>query len=68
MSSRNAKRIKNIHGMEQIMIDLKPNRCDIFVYSHIDFDVTELVKRLDTPRKTLYLSMAQEAEEKDETD
>ena len=44
MSSRNAKRIKDIHGMEQIMIDLKPKRCDSFVYSHIDLDVTELVK------------------------
>ena len=35
---------------------------------NLELDVTELVKRLDAPRKTLYLSMAQEAEEKDETD
>lgn len=51
MSSRNAKRIKNIHGMEQIMIDLKPNRCDSFVYSHIDFDVTELVKYIQKKKE-----------------
>jgi len=29
---------------------------------NLELDVTELVKRLDAPRKTLYLSMAQEAE------
>ena len=51
MSSRNAKRIKKIHGMEQIMIDLKPNRCDSFVYSHIDFDVTELVKYIQKKKE-----------------
>lgn len=35
---------------------------------NLELDVTELVKQLDAPRKTLYLSMAQEAEEEDETD
>lgn len=44
MGSRNAKRIKNINGMEQIMIDLKPRRCDSFVYSQTNIDVTNLVK------------------------
>ena len=51
MSSRNAKRVKDIHGMEQIMIDLKPHRCDSFVYSQIDLDVTELAKYLDKKKK-----------------
>ena len=35
---------------------------------NLELDVTELVKRLDAPRKTLYLSMAQEAEEENEAD
>ena len=52
MSSRNAKRVKDIHGMEQIMIDLKPHRCDSFVYSQIDLDVTELAKYIDKKKKT----------------
>ena len=51
MSSRNAKRIKNINGMEQIMIDLKPNRCDSFVYSNIDIDMTNLVKYIEEKKK-----------------
>ena len=51
MSSRNAKRVKDIHGMEQIMIDLKPKRCDSFVYSQIDLDVTELAKYIDKKKK-----------------
>ena len=51
MSSRNAKRVKDIHGMEQIMIDLKPNRCDSFVYSQIDLDVTELANYIEKMKK-----------------
>ena len=51
MSSRNAKRIKNINGMEQIMIDLKPNRCDSFVYSQVDVDMTNLVKYIEKKKK-----------------
>lgn len=52
MSSRNAKRIKDIHGMEQIMIDLKPRRCDSFVYTNHDFDVTELVKYIKIKKQS----------------
>ena len=51
MSSRNAKRIKNINGMEQIMIDLKPNRCDSFVYSQTDIDMTNLIKYYEEIKK-----------------
>ena len=51
MSSRNAKRIKNLNGMEQIMIDLKPQRCNSFVYSNKDFNVTNLVKYLEEKKK-----------------
>lgn len=51
MSSRNAKRIKNLNGMEQIMIDLKPRRCDSFVYSHPNIDVTNLVKYIEEKKQ-----------------
>ena len=52
MSTRNAIRVKDIHGMEQIMIDLKPNRCDSFVYSQVDVDMTNLVKYIEKRKKT----------------
>lgn len=51
MGSRNARRIKDIHGMEQIMIDLKPRRCDSFVYCNKEFDVTELVKYVSNKKQ-----------------
>ena len=51
MGSRNAKRIKNLNGLEQILIDLKPKRCDSFVYSHRDLDVTNLVKYIENKKK-----------------
>ena len=51
MSSRNAKRVKNVPGMAQIMIDLKPNRCDSFVYSQVDVDMTELMKYIEKKKK-----------------
>lgn len=51
MGSRNAKRVKNLHGMEQIAIDLKPHRCDSFVYSQVDLDMTNLVKYIEKKKK-----------------
>ena len=51
MGSRNAKRIRDINGMEQIMIDLKPKRCDSFVYSQVDVDMTTFVEYLDEKKK-----------------
>jgi len=47
MSARNARRVKDLNGMEQVMIDLKPRRCDSFVFEQKDFDVTNLVKYLE---------------------
>lgn len=52
MGSRNATRVKNISGMEQIGIDLKPRRCDSFVYCHKDFDLTNLAKYIEKKKKT----------------
>ena len=51
MGSRNATRVKDAGGMAQIMIDLKPERCDSFVYTHTDFDVTNLAKYLEKKKK-----------------
>ena len=51
MGSRNATRVNDAGGMAQIMIDLKPNRCDSFVYTHTDFDVTNLAKYLEKKKK-----------------
>ena len=38
------KRIKDLPGMAQISIDLKPNRCDSDVYINQKIDLTNLVK------------------------
>ena len=46
MSTRNAKRVKDITGMQQILIDLKPHRCDADVYINQKMDVTKLMKYL----------------------
>ncbi len=46
MSTRNAKRVKDITGMQQICIDLKPNRCDADVYINQKMDVTKLMEYL----------------------
>jgi hypothetical protein len=52
MGSRNAKRIKDLNGMEQIILDLKPRRCDSFIFSNKDLDVTNLEKYLNNKKKT----------------
>ena len=44
---RDAKRVKDLTGMGQILIDLKPKRCDSDVYLNQKFDVTELVKYIE---------------------
>lgn len=48
---KNAKRIKNINGMTQIMIDIKPNRCDSDVFIKQKIDVTELVRYIENKKK-----------------
>lgn len=39
---KNARRVDDITGMGQILIDLKPNRCDSDVYINQKMDVTKL--------------------------
>ena len=51
MGPRNAHRAKDVHGMEQLNIDIKPRRADSFVYEQKDFDVTNLVKYIDKKKK-----------------
>ena len=48
---RDAKRVRDLTGMNQIMIDLKPNRCDSDVYLYQKFDVTKLVKYVEKKKK-----------------
>lgn len=48
---KNARRIKDINGMTQIMIDIKPNRCDSDVFIKQKIDVTELVKYIENKKK-----------------
>lgn len=50
-SRRDAKRIKDINGMFQIMLDLKPNRCDSDVFINQKMDVTKLVEYVDKKKK-----------------
>ena len=48
---RDAKRIRNLKGMEQLMLDIKPNRCDSDVYINQKMDVTNLVKYIEDKKK-----------------
>ncbi len=48
---RDAKRVKDISGMFQIMLDLKPNRCDSDVFINQKMDVTNLVKYVEKKKK-----------------
>lgn len=50
MRKNNAKRIK-IGGMTQLLIDLKPRRCDADVFLNTPVDVTNLVKYIDDKKK-----------------
>lgn len=52
MSRRDAKRVKDLTGMAQICIDLKPDRCDSDVYINQKMDLTELVKYIEKRKKS----------------
>ena len=49
--SNKDKRIKNLTGMGQIMLDIKPKRCDSDVYINKKIDVTNLVKYMEGNKK-----------------
>ena len=42
--SRKGHKVKDVTGMQNIMFDLKPNRCESEVFMSSDIDVTEFVK------------------------
>ena len=48
---KDAKRIKDINGMFQIMLDLKPKRCDSDVFINQKMDVTKLVEYIEKQKK-----------------
>ena len=48
---KNSRRIKDINGMFQIMLDLKPNRCDSDVFINQKMDVTKLVEYIEKKKK-----------------
>ena len=48
---RDAKRVRDLTGMAQILIDLKPKRCDSDVYLNQKFDVTYLVEFVEKNKK-----------------
>ena len=48
---RKDKRIKNLSGIGQIILDLKPNRCDSDVYINQKMDLTNLVKYVEKKKK-----------------
>ena len=50
MARMNSKRVK-MGGMSQLMIDLKPRRCDADVFLNTKVDVTNLVKYIDKRKK-----------------
>lgn len=48
---KDAKKIRNMDGMHNIILDLKPNRCDSDVYINQKLDVTNLIKYMDKLKK-----------------
>ena len=50
MARINSKRVK-IGGMSQLMIDLKPRRCDADVFINTPIDVTNLVDYVNKRKK-----------------
>ncbi len=51
MRSKFARRVKDFNGMNQIMIDLKPQRCVSDVYINMKMDMTKLMDYLDKKKK-----------------
>ena len=49
--SKDSRRIKDINGMFQVMLDIKPNRCDSDVFINQKMDVTKLVGYIEKKKK-----------------
>ena len=48
---KDAKKIRQIDGMHNIMLDLKPDRCDSDVYINQKLDVTNLINYMEKLKK-----------------
>ena len=50
---RDGKKVRDIHGIQNVLIDFKPNRCDSSVYMNRKIDMTEFVKYIDKKKKDI---------------
>ena len=50
---RDGTKVRDIHGMQNIMIDFIPNRCDCAVYMNTKIDMTEFVKYIRNKKKDI---------------
>ena len=50
---RDGIKVRDIHGMQNILIDFKPNRCDSAVYMNRKIDMTNFVKFMDKKKKEI---------------
>ena len=53
MNRRDGYKVKDIHGMQNILIDFKPNRCDSAVYMNRKIDMTNFVKFMKKQKKEI---------------
>ena len=53
MDRRDGYKVKDIHGMQNILIDFKPNRCDSAVYMNRKIDMTNFVKFMKKQKKEI---------------
>ena len=50
--ARKGHKVKDVTGLQNILFDLKPNRCEAEVYMSADIDVTEFVKYIKKVKET----------------
>ncbi len=50
---RDGYKVKDISGMQNILIDFKPNRCDSAVYMNAKIDMTNFVKFINKKKKDI---------------
>lgn len=48
---KDAKKVRNIDGLHNVMIDIKPERCDSDVYMNKEIDITKLIKYVEKYKK-----------------
>ncbi len=53
MDRRDGYKVKDIHGVQNILIDFKPNRCDSAVYMNAKIDMTNFVKFMNKKKKEI---------------